>query len=108
LNTSQKNVSKGSGPNSQLAREQVINARGIQLRRQGCENARLPAQALLKVSALNPRDEDTWYELTRTHQLSPRGAHRLLRVARTLADLDEVPSVRDTHLLIAAQWRAAF
>ncbi len=94
--------------NSQIARERVIQAREIQLKRQGCENARLVARKLQEMAALSTNAEVIWNDITRTHHLSPRGAHRLLRVARTLADLDASPVVQPDHLFIASQWRAVF
>jgi magnesium chelatase family protein len=94
--------------NSQIARERVIQAREIQLKRQGCENARLVARKLQEMAALSTKAEVIWNDITRTHHLSPRGAHRLLRVARTLADLDASPVVQPDHLFIASQWRAVF
>jgi len=38
-------------------------------------------------------------------RLSARGYHRVLRVARTLADLDEAPSVRRIHIAEALSFR---
>ena len=38
-------------------------------------------------------------------KLSARGYHRVLRVARTLADLDAAPSVRRVHIAEALAYR---
>lgn len=94
--------------NSKAAREKVIQAREIQLKRQGCENARLTARKLIQVALLSRLVEATWHNIIQTHRLSPRSAHRLLRVARTLADLDQSQVVEAEHLFVAAQWRAGF
>jgi magnesium chelatase family protein len=37
--------------------------------------------------------------------LSARGYHRVLRVARTLADLDGADSVKRVHIAEALSWR---
>ena len=37
--------------------------------------------------------------------LSARGYHRVLRVARTIADLDESPDVRKPHIAEAISFR---
>jgi magnesium chelatase family protein len=37
--------------------------------------------------------------------LSPRGVHRVLKVARTLADLDAEERIADTHLAEAIAYR---
>jgi len=94
--------------NSKSVREHVLKAREVQLARQGCENARLSGRKLLEVASLNVEAEASWQRIAHSHQLSPRGAHRLLRVARTLADLDGMPTVGKDHLFIASQWRAHF
>jgi len=38
-------------------------------------------------------------------KLSARGYHRVLRVARTLADLDAAPTVRRVHIAEALSYR---
>jgi magnesium chelatase family protein len=38
-------------------------------------------------------------------KLSARGYHRVLRVARTLADLDAAPAVRRVHIAEALSYR---
>ncbi|TKA94078.1 ATP-binding protein, partial [Cereibacter changlensis] len=40
--------------------------------------------------------------------LSARGYHRVLRVARTIADLDGSPGVRQPHVAEAVSFRIAF
>jgi magnesium chelatase family protein len=40
-------------------------------------------------------------------QLSARGYHRVLKVARTLADLDGAPAVGRLHIAEALSYRAA-
>jgi len=93
---------------SQSVRERVISARDCQLARQGCENANLSVRRLIEVAALSSPNQSKWHDIANSYHLSPRGAHRLLRVARTLADLDGVASVSQDHLFVAAQWRAHF
>ena len=44
-------------------------------------------------------------DLADAERLSGRGTERLLRVARTIADLDEAPAVEIVHLEEAARWR---
>jgi magnesium chelatase family protein len=37
--------------------------------------------------------------------LSPRGIHKILKVSRTIADLEESFNIESTHLLEALQYR---
>ena len=37
--------------------------------------------------------------------LSPRAYHRVIKVARTIADLDGSPDISDSHVLEALQYR---
>jgi magnesium chelatase family protein len=37
--------------------------------------------------------------------LSPRSYHRLIKVAQTIADLDDAPEIKESHVLEALQYR---
>ena len=84
---------------------QVARARRIQQDRQGCANAFLDLPGLRRHCAL--RDEDRLWLETACERLglSLRSAHRLLKVARTLADLEESEPIGRPHLAEALQYR---
>ena len=73
--------------------EAVAEARDRQLARQGCVNAVLSAKALVAHGQVSTAATDLLDELYSRGRLSMRGAHRVLRVARTVADLDGSDSV---------------
>jgi magnesium chelatase family protein len=50
-------------------------------------NAQIPAGALERLVPLSPDPRDAWADICRLRRLSGRGAARIRRVARTLADL---------------------
>ena len=52
-------------------------------------NAHIPAGALERLVPLSPDAHETWTEECRLRRLTGRGAARIRRVARTLADLDD-------------------
>ena len=84
---------------------QVARARRIQQERQGCANAFLDLPGLRRHCAL--RDEDRLWLETACERLglSLRSAHRLLKVARTLVDLEESEPIGRPHLAEALQYR---
>jgi magnesium chelatase family protein len=71
-------------------------------RNAGVPNARLRGQQLLEHCALEPATRLRLQELAQGLELTARGVHRLLRVARTIADLAGAGVVADAHLAAAA------
>lgn len=94
-----------SGESSGVVRERVIRCRQRQEHRQGASNAQLSPDRLAGICTLAAA-EKTWLETaaTRLH-LSGRALHRVLRVARTVADLDECESIGRVHLGEALGYR---
>jgi magnesium chelatase family protein len=90
---------------SATLREVVVAARAAQLERADKLNARLDARALWRVvklgeeqRALLKRAADRWH-------LSARSSLRVLKVARTIADLAQSPAVTSQHVAEALQLR---
>ena len=63
-------------------------AREVQMARQNCLNAHLDGEALYKLAAPDTAGQSLLDRIADTKKLSARGFNRILRVARTLADLD--------------------
>lgn len=83
----------------------VAEARELQHRRQGCANAFLDLEGLRHHCGLVAADQ-VWLEgACERLTLSLRAAHRLLKVARTLADLERCETIGRTHLAEALQYR---
>ncbi len=82
---------------TQWAREQVIRCRARQQAR-GAANAELGGESLLKHCAMAPEGQRLFQDLLRRRQLSLRTGHRLLRVARTIADLDDADILAAEHV----------
>lgn len=92
------------GVSSSEIRERVEAARSIQ-RARGFYNAQIPPAQLRTLCALDDNGERTLEMAVRRMNLSARGLDRLLRVARTVADLDRSEQVAAKHLAEAVQFR---
>ncbi|MCG5540818.1 MULTISPECIES: YifB family Mg chelatase-like AAA ATPase [unclassified Halorhodospira] len=90
---------------SGVVAERVARARERRRQRSGVIAAELAGEALESACALAPEAEATLERATEVIGLSPRGHHRLLRVARTLADLDEVDPIEGRHVAEAVGLR---
>ena len=93
------------GESSAAVRHRVVAAHHIQIERQGVTNAKLETSGVKRHCRLNPEDESFFENAAQQLSLSPRGCHRVLRVARTLADLDGAESIDQSHLAEAIGFR---
>ena len=91
----------------------VAAARDIQLTRYTAANlphvrtnAEAPAAVLETVAQPDAPGQKLLREAAETMRLSARGYHRVLRVARTLADLDGMEQIGRMHLAEALSYRA--
>ncbi len=93
------------GEPSAAVRHRVVAARARQTTRQGCTNARLEGRALETHCALGDGERRLLAQAMERLQLSLRARARILRVARTLADLDDAPAIAAPHLAEAIAHR---
>ncbi len=90
---------------SQAIRERVIHARQKQLSRTGLANAKLKPAHVKETCALNEKDETLLLNATEKLGLSSRAHDRIIKVARTIADLDNSDSIQTHHLTEAIGYR---
>jgi magnesium chelatase family protein len=95
---------KTDGQSSADIQERAEHARETQ-RRRGFYNSQIPHSQLRSLCALDESGERTLELAIRRMNLSARAHDRLLRVARTIADLDHAQSVAAKHLAEAVQFR---
>lgn len=98
-----------AAPSSETVRERVVAARERQEQRLSREpencNAQLTSRQIRELGEITPSALRLLSELYDRHSLSARGHTRILRVARTVADLDASHEVGPEHVSIAASLR---
>jgi len=98
--------SSGQGECSESVRARVVRARERQYVRQQKLNSRLESSEMREYCQLSA-DDAHWLEETLTRLgLSVRAWQRLLKVARTIADLEEQDAIHRRHLQEALSYRA--
>ncbi|MBK8068370.1 MAG: YifB family Mg chelatase-like AAA ATPase [Rhodanobacteraceae bacterium] len=93
------------GEASAAVRGRVIAARQRQLRRAGKPNALLGTRELSRDCALAPADHRLLERAIDQLNLSARAYHRILRLARTIADLGASDTIASAHLAEAISYR---
>lgn len=98
---------RGGGPvePSKIIRERVTRARERQMRRQGVPNSALSGRRLREVCALGGDSEVLFSRAIDRMGLSGRGHDRVLRVARTVADLCGEEKIDAEHVAEALNYR---
>jgi magnesium chelatase family protein len=99
-------IGAASGEDSATIRARVQAARERQrMRGQTAPNGQLERGQVEEVAVLDADGTDMLRTAVSTMSLSGRGATRVLKVARTIADLAGEPTVRSAHLAEALAWR---
>jgi magnesium chelatase family protein len=93
------------GECSERIRERVLHARALQHARSGKPNARLGQAETMMVCRLSDGDQLMLERAIDALQLSARSMHRILRVARTIADLAQSEHIATAHLAEALGYR---
>jgi magnesium chelatase family protein len=109
LEVHQPEPGDGPGEPSSTVRARVAEAMACQQRRYASRswqrNAEVPAGALTDLVPLTSAGEDAWRWAIGHDSLTGRGAARVRRVARTLADLEGSHDVDERHVTLAASLR---
>ena len=93
------------GEPSAVIRARVCAARALQMQRSGVCNAHLSQADLKTHCQLDAGNQELLDKAMNALQLSARATYRILRVARTIADLAGSPDIGTPHLAEAIQYR---
>ena len=91
--------------NSETIRDRVLSAYNRQLNRQGKSNDLLTPDEVEKMVPLDKENTQLLEAVIDKLQLSARAYHRILKVARTIADIDSSETVDKQHLIEAIGYR---
>lgn len=94
---------KGEASDTIAAR--VGAARGRQMQRQNCLNARLDGDQLRDHARPDAAGQKILDHLVQSSTMTARGFNRILRVARTLADLSSRETLGESDIATAMAWR---
>ncbi|MGB9886955.1 MAG: YifB family Mg chelatase-like AAA ATPase [Moorellales bacterium] len=100
----------GEGPTSAQVRERVTEARRRQLQRLSpyglTTNAQMESRHLRRFCSLSPKAQALLRQAYQRLGLSLRAHDRLLKVARTIADLEDSETIQEAHVAEAIQYRS--
>ncbi|MDU1583436.1 MAG: magnesium chelatase, partial [Peptoniphilus harei] len=101
--------SERSGESSEVIRERVKNVREIQKDRFKDEifkyNSEIPEKKLKKYCHLDDNSEKILELAFKKYGMSARTYNKILKIARTIADMDGCENIKEDHVLEAIQYR---
>ena len=99
----------GSGESSPEIRNKILRARKIQAKRFAKENFKtnngMGVKELEKYAPLSDQNKKILNQSAQRMDLSARAYHRIIKLARTIADLEGNKDIEQSHLLEALQYR---
>lgn len=90
---------------SQIVQERVQRARDLQQNRSAYPNAKLVNRDIVTFCKLDKPAEQLLTKAMEKLGISARAYHRILKVARTIADLDNSENIQSSHIAEAIQFR---
>lgn len=105
LNESQTLESSDKIKDRVAAARQIQKERFLKFETKYQKNSDIKSKDLKRMVLMDSDAEDSLIEFAENLQLSPRAYHRVIRLARTIADLDNSETTKINHVLEALQYR---
>ncbi len=90
---------------SEIYIEKIKKARELQIKRQGFLNSKIPGSKIYHYIKIDKEIENLLKQASDKLELSARAIHKILKLARTIADLDESTEIKNSHVLEAISFR---
>ena len=97
---------EGTGESSETVRTRVEQASAVQHRRFKHSNARMTPKQIKEHCRLDAESQELLKMAMTELNLSARAYDRILKVSRTIADLDSAPDIQSQHISEAIQYRS--
>lgn len=94
-----------TGESSEQIATRVYKARELQIKRQGKLNYELNNEEIETLSLLETNAQNLLQQIITKQGLSARGYYRLLKLARTIADLEQAQNTTIMHISLANQYK---
>jgi len=99
---------KRADKESEGLRKLIADIRSVQYKRKGKLNKSLSSDEVQRESGISEKAKETLQRFAERIQLSPRVYLRTIKVARTIADLENNETIEEPHILEALQYRPKF
>ena len=86
-------------------KEQILEIKNLQFARQGKYNGELSPKELKNYCGIDKQAEGILEKSVDRLKLSLRGVHKILRIARTIADMETEKNINKNHITEAIQYR---
>ncbi|HEY9052383.1 MAG TPA: YifB family Mg chelatase-like AAA ATPase [Gammaproteobacteria bacterium] len=106
INRSSMQTEQNRGESSTSIQKRVSRAYQIQFNRAGKANADMSSREVAKFCKLQTAETKLLDQVTEKLKLSTRAYHRILKLARTIADLGESENITSIHLTEAISYRS--
>lgn len=93
------------GEDSAVVRKRVLEVRNVQLQRQNKLNYALNNQEIMEYAALTAAAKTLLTQLSEKMGFSTRAYYKILKVARTIADLGQQKAIETVHIAQSMQYR---